>query len=108
MPARLPVSSIGAVLLVVFYFVEQRTEEPLMQVNIFKIRPFLVENLVLGISMLVFVPIFFFASEYAQISSGQVVHRDRAVPALLLPRIRRSRPRSAGGCSTEAAPSARW
>ena len=62
---------IGAVLLVVFYFVEQRTEEPLMQVNIFKIRPFFVENLVLGISMLVFVPIFFFASEYAQISLGK-------------------------------------
>ncbi len=61
---------IGAVLLVVFYFVEERTEEPLMQVSIFRIRPFLVQNLVLAISMLVFVPIFFFASEYAQISLG--------------------------------------
>ena len=29
---------IGAVLLVVFYFVEERTEEPLMQVSIFRIR----------------------------------------------------------------------
>jgi len=58
----------GAIILVVFWFVEQRTEEPLMDVGIFRIRPFLVENLVLAVSMLVFVPFFFFASEYAQIS----------------------------------------
>ena len=62
-------------LLVVFALVEQRTEEPLMQVSIFKIRPFLVENMVLAISMLVFVPIFFFASEYAQISLGASARR---------------------------------
>jgi MFS family permease len=37
-------------------------------VSIFRIRPFLVENIVLGIAMLVFIPVFFFASEYAQIS----------------------------------------
>ena len=58
-------------LLVVFYLVELRTPSPLMQVSIFRIRPFLVENLVLGVSMLVFVPVFFFASEYAQISLGK-------------------------------------
>ncbi len=61
----------GLVLLVVFYLVELRTESPLIQVSIFRIRPFLVENLVLGISMLVFIPTFFFASEYAQISLGK-------------------------------------
>ncbi len=61
----------GVVLLVVFYLVELRTESPLIQVSIFRIRPFLVENLVLGISMLVFIPVFFFASEYAQISLGK-------------------------------------
>jgi EmrB/QacA subfamily drug resistance transporter len=61
----------GLVLLVVFYFVELRTPSPLIQVNIFRIRPFLVENLVLGITMLVFVPVFFFASEYAQIGLGK-------------------------------------
>jgi EmrB/QacA subfamily drug resistance transporter len=60
----------GLILFVVFYRVEQRTESPVIQVDIFKIRPFLVENLVLGVSMLVFVPVFFFASEYAQISLG--------------------------------------
>ena len=61
----------GLALLVVFYRVERRTESPLIKVDIFRIRPFLVENLVLGISMLVFIPVFFFASEYAQISLGK-------------------------------------
>jgi predicted MFS family arabinose efflux permease len=58
----------GFLLLVVFVLVELHTESPLMQVRIFEIRPFWVENLVLGIAMLAFVPVFFFASEYAQIS----------------------------------------
>ncbi|MBV8463921.1 MAG: MFS transporter, partial [Acidimicrobiales bacterium] len=58
----------GVVLLVVFARVELRTDVPLMQVRIFRVRPFFVENLVLGIAMLTFVPIFFFASEYAQVS----------------------------------------
>src|SRR6201994_797317 len=61
----------GLVLLVVFYLVELRTESPLIQVSIFKNRPFLVENLVLGIAMMTFIPVFFFASEYAQISLGK-------------------------------------
>src|SRR6202012_2562004 len=58
-------------LLVVFYLVEARTASPLINVSIFENRPFLVENIVLGISMVVFVPFFFFASEYAQISLGK-------------------------------------
>ena len=61
----------GVALLVVFYFVEMRTPSPLIQVSIFRIRPFLVENLVLGVAMMAFVPVFFFASEYAQISLGK-------------------------------------
>jgi EmrB/QacA subfamily drug resistance transporter len=61
----------GLALLVVFYFVEMRTPSPLMRVSIFRIRPFLVENMVLGITNLVFIPVFFFASEYAQISLGK-------------------------------------
>ncbi len=61
----------GAALLIIFYFVELRTPSPLIQVSIFRIRAFSVENLVLGISMLVFVPVFFFASEYAQIALGK-------------------------------------
>jgi EmrB/QacA subfamily drug resistance transporter len=61
----------GVVLLVVFYLVELRTDPPLMQVRIFRIRAFLVENMVLGVAMIAFVPVFFFASEYAQISLGK-------------------------------------
>jgi EmrB/QacA subfamily drug resistance transporter len=61
----------GLVLLALFHRVELRTASPLIQVRIFRVRAFLVENLVLGIAMLVFVPLFFFASEYAQISLGK-------------------------------------
>ena len=61
----------GVAVLVAFYFVEVRTDSPLIQVGIFRIRAFLVENLVLGVAMLVFVPVFFFASEYAQIALGK-------------------------------------
>jgi EmrB/QacA subfamily drug resistance transporter len=60
----------GVAILVGFYFLELHTPSPLIQVSIFRIRAFLVENIVLGIAMLVFVPVFFFASEYAQISLG--------------------------------------
>jgi len=61
----------GLALLVVFYFVEMRTDEPLMQMSIFRIRPFRVETIVLGVTNLVFIPVFFFASEYAQLSLGK-------------------------------------
>jgi EmrB/QacA subfamily drug resistance transporter len=70
-PATGTCIAIGAALLVVFYFVELRTVSPLIEMSIFRIRAFLVENLVLAISMLVFVPVFFFASEYAQIALGK-------------------------------------
>jgi EmrB/QacA subfamily drug resistance transporter len=62
---------LGAAILVLFYFVEARTTSPLIEVHIFRIRPFLVENLVLAVAMLVFIPVFFFASEYAQIALGK-------------------------------------
>jgi EmrB/QacA subfamily drug resistance transporter len=61
----------GVVFLVIFGMVEGRTASPLMKLHIFRIRAFLVENLVLGIAMLVFIPVFFFASEYAQIALGE-------------------------------------
>jgi EmrB/QacA subfamily drug resistance transporter len=63
--------AVGAALLVVFYFVEIRTASPLIAVHIFRTRAFLVENIVLGTSNLVFIPVFFFASEYAQIGLGK-------------------------------------
>jgi EmrB/QacA subfamily drug resistance transporter len=62
---------VGALLLVAFFLYERRVSSPLIEVSIFRIRPFFVENLVLGVSNMVFIPVFFFASEYAQISLGK-------------------------------------
>jgi EmrB/QacA subfamily drug resistance transporter len=61
----------GVVLLIAFNFVELRTTSPLMEVRIFRIHAFRMDNLVLGIAMLTFVPLFFFASEYAEIALGE-------------------------------------
>jgi EmrB/QacA subfamily drug resistance transporter len=61
----------GAALIVVFYFVELRTESPLIEVRIFRIKPFRVENLVLFIALMAFIPVFFFASIYAQVALGK-------------------------------------
>jgi MFS family permease len=58
----------GLLVIAVFVRIETRTAAPLIDVNIFRIRAFAVENVVLFIAMSVFIPVFFFASEYAQIS----------------------------------------
>jgi len=58
----------GLALIGVFVVAETRTDFPLIAVTIFRIRAFSVENLVLLIAMMAFIPVFFFASEYAQIS----------------------------------------
>lgn len=58
----------GVLIVVLFGFVELRTDSPLIAIGIFKIRPFLVENVVLFVTMMAFIPMFFFVSEYAQIS----------------------------------------
>jgi EmrB/QacA subfamily drug resistance transporter len=60
----------GVLLLVAFFYAELRESQPLIQVRVFQIRAFLVQNIVLFISMIVFIPIFFFASIYAQVSLG--------------------------------------
>jgi EmrB/QacA subfamily drug resistance transporter len=70
-PATAACIAAGAVLLVVFYFDQTRTESPLIEVKIFRIRAFLVENIVLLLVMMVFIPVFFFASEYAQVALGK-------------------------------------
>jgi MFS family permease len=56
---------------VVFYFVERRTDSPLINVRIFENQAFLVENVVLFIAMMAFIPVFFFASTYGQIALGE-------------------------------------
>ena len=58
----------GIVVLFGFYRFEKTKVDPLVQVSIFKIRAFFVENLVLFVTMLVFISVFFFSSEYAQIA----------------------------------------
>ena len=67
--------ALGFVLLVVFVRVERRTPSPLMDVTIFHNRVFLVDNIILALAMIVFVPVFFFASEYAQVSLGEKASR---------------------------------
>jgi len=59
------------ILLGVFLSVERRTESPLINVRIFGNRAFTVENIILGIVMMVFIPVFFFASVYGQIALGE-------------------------------------
>jgi EmrB/QacA subfamily drug resistance transporter len=61
----------GAVLLLVFVAVERRTESPLVNVRIFADRAFAVDNLVLAIAMMVFIPVFFFASIYGQVALAE-------------------------------------
>jgi EmrB/QacA subfamily drug resistance transporter len=62
----------GVVILVVFFMVERRTtESPLINVQIFRNQAFLVEDIILTIVMMVFIPVFFFASEYGQIALGE-------------------------------------
>lgn len=69
-PAAIGAIVLGAVLLVAFVAIERRTVEPLVNVDVFRNRAFSVENAVLFLSMIAFVPVFFFASLYAQISLG--------------------------------------
>ena len=61
----------GAVLLVVFSVVERSTTSPLVNVNIFRNRAFTVDNVILVIAMMVFIPVFFFASVYGQVALGE-------------------------------------
>jgi len=61
----------GLVLVGVFVAGEYRTASPLMNVRIFGNRAFLVENIVLLIVMMVFIPVFFFASVYGQLALGE-------------------------------------
>jgi len=78
-PATEVCIAVGLLLLAVFVSVEHRTESPLISVRIFDNRAFFVENIILGIAMMTFIPVFFFASMYGQIALGE-----RATTASLL------------------------
>ncbi|MFD9720632.1 MFS transporter [Streptomyces sp. NPDC059076] len=59
----------GLLVLVAFCRYELRlSEHPLIQLRVFRDRAFAVDNAVLFFAMLAFVPLFFFASVYAQVS----------------------------------------
>ena len=61
----------GLALLAVFVAYELRVANPLMQMRTFADRAFAVDNAILFLLMIPFVPLFFFASMYAQISLGE-------------------------------------
>jgi EmrB/QacA subfamily drug resistance transporter len=61
----------GLIITAVFVAVERRTASPLINMNIFSNRAFAVENVILGIAMMAFIPVFFFASVYGQIALGE-------------------------------------
>ena len=70
-PAIVTCIAAGVVILGVFVAVESRTDAPLVNVRIFENRAFAVENVILGVAMMVFIPVFFFASTYGQIALGE-------------------------------------
>jgi len=61
----------GLILIGVFVAYELRVANPLLRIRIFQDRAFAVDNIVLFLLMIAFVPLFFFASMYAQISLGE-------------------------------------
>ena len=61
----------GVVILAVFVAVERQITSPLINVHIFANRAFAVENVILGVAMMAFIPVFFFASLYGQIALGE-------------------------------------
>jgi EmrB/QacA subfamily drug resistance transporter len=62
---------IGVAILVWFVFDQLKATNPLLRLRIFENRAFAVDSAVLFFLMIAFVPLFFFASEYAQISLGE-------------------------------------
>ncbi len=63
--------AIGVAILVWFVLDQLRATNPLLRLRIFQNRAFAVDSAVLFLLMIPFVPLFFFASEYAQISLGE-------------------------------------
>jgi EmrB/QacA subfamily drug resistance transporter len=61
----------GVALLGAFVAFELRVANPLLRLRIFEDRAFAIDNVVLFLLMIPFIPLFFFASMYAQISLGE-------------------------------------
>ncbi|HSS31765.1 MAG TPA: MFS transporter [Solirubrobacterales bacterium] len=63
--------AVGIALLVAFVLYELKVANPLLRLTVFKDRAFAIDNVILFLLMIPFVPLFFFASMYAQISLGE-------------------------------------
>jgi EmrB/QacA subfamily drug resistance transporter len=61
----------GALAMAAFVWWELRTPDPLLQLRIFADRGFAADTAALGLTSVVFVPFFFFASIYSQVSLGK-------------------------------------
>jgi EmrB/QacA subfamily drug resistance transporter len=70
-PATWGCIAAGIALLIAFVAYERRVPQPLIRVRIFADRGFAVDNAVLFLLSMAFVPLFFFASLYAQLALGQ-------------------------------------
>ncbi|HWT91183.1 MAG TPA: MFS transporter, partial [Solirubrobacterales bacterium] len=70
-PATWGCIAAGLAILAFFVRYEMRVENPLLRLSVFRDRAFAVDNIVLFLLMIPFVPLFFFASMYAQISLGE-------------------------------------
>jgi EmrB/QacA subfamily drug resistance transporter len=62
---------VGALLMAAFVRFELRTPTPLLRLKIFRDRGFAADTAALGLMSIVFVPFFFFASVYSQVSLGK-------------------------------------
>jgi len=63
--------ALGLAILAAFVVYELRVSNPLLRLSVFRDKGFAVDNVVLFLLMIPFVPLFFFASMYAQISLGE-------------------------------------
>lgn len=70
-PATWGCIAVGLAILVAFALYELRIENPLLRLEVFCDRAFAIDNAILFLLMIPFVPLFFFASMYAQISLGE-------------------------------------
>jgi EmrB/QacA subfamily drug resistance transporter len=61
----------GLLILAAFVRYQLRIENPLLRLEVFRERAFSVDNVILFLLMIPFVPLFFFASMYAQVSLGE-------------------------------------
>jgi hypothetical protein len=96
----------GVALMAVFVRWELRTLQPLLRLRIFRDRGLAVENVVPALMSIAFVPFFFFASVYAQVSLART-HPAPASTSCTSSSGSSSRPRSAGASWTGAAPGRR-